>query len=157
MLGNTDRATIQDEFKVPVDSSHPGTYWIACLDYESFLPTNLELLQIRSFIEFSTKRTYREHYQTKILEKPLASCSGHNTLIFLKGLRSNESDQGWRFRRASWEIGPMYVPSITDADYRPHTLVEVMDIVEKNIPEPWQKWKQEHPEIFPPEPKEAAK
>ena len=86
MLTSKQRKEIQERFKIPVDAYCPGTYWIASLDGESLMPTNEELAQIRSYIEFSIRRTYREYWIDAILSKPLPACEGHNTLILRRGI-----------------------------------------------------------------------
>lgn len=157
MITTEQRLRIQNEFRIPVDSSHPGKYWIAALDGESSMPTDIELRQIRSFIEFIVGRVFGENYGKRILaERPLVYCGDHNTTVFLKGLRDDSTKEGWRYRKMRWRTGPTYMPSIAEGDYRPLTLVEIMDLMEKLIFEEWNEWKQAHPEIFPPEQTQPA-
>ncbi len=153
-LSDSEARRIQEKFKIPVDCHKPATYWIVALDRESFMPTDKELRQIRSYCEFGVRRLYNETWQRRMLEEePLAKCGGHNTLIFRNGLRSlgfrTERPAGeWFYRRWSWESGPTYVPFVLDSDYRPHTLLEVLTRIEKDVPDRWEKWKQEHPDLF---------
>ncbi len=149
MLAPEQRKEIQGRFKIPVDSSCPTTYWIVSIDGESSMPTNEELAQIKSYIEFSTRRTYIEGAARLILGKPLPACPGHNTLILRKGDPLYSVIQGWFFRKSSWQNGPFYVPSKTAPDYRDLGLVEALDKYEDIFPGRWTEWKDKYPDIFP--------
>lgn len=144
-LNAEQRTRIQEEFRIPVDSFHPRTYWIVSLDYESEMPTDQELRQLRSFCEFLVRKYYTEGYHRRLLEAmPFAACAGHNTTIFRKG-----SDDGWGYRRYTWQVGPPYVPNRMTRDYTPSSLVAVLERCESLLPEEWQRWMREHPDMFP--------
>ncbi len=148
-LTDAEAARIQNEFRIPVDSHYPGTFWIVSLDRESFLPTDAELRQIRSYCEFVVRSYYNESYQERILGKPLPADSGHHTIIFCKGRgRQMATKERWGYRRRTWDTGPMYQPTL---DQKPHTLVEVMNRMEtiaSTRSEKWEGWKRQHPDIF---------
>lgn len=149
-LSEKEAEYIQNTFRIPVDSFKPGPYWIISLDRDSFLPTDQELKQLRSYCEYKTATVYNEFWQKKLLEMPLAKCGGHNTTIFRKGIRHRpeETKGHWYFRKWSWSMGPLYMPSIMDGGYKALTLIEVMDIIEEIIPARWEEWKKKHSDIF---------
>lgn len=148
-LTSREADRVQKEFKIPVDSFNPGTYWVVSLDRESFMPTRKELLQLRSYCEFVARRIYSELYARDILNVDLPRCPGHNTSIFRKGLsRATGTEKQWFYRKITWRSGPMYAPDPFGDNYKPHTLVELLDMIEALFPEKWQAWKQKHPEIF---------
>ena len=154
-LSYEQREHAQNKFKVPVDSFKPSTWWIISLDSESLMPTDRELLQIKSFGVYLVRSIYNEHWQKKILEeKPMPACGRHNTTIFRKGLRNRRGDfpavqdDNWFYRQWSWEIGPLYVPDIFDKNYKGLSLVKVMDRSRSLLAERWAKWKRDHKEIF---------
>jgi hypothetical protein len=155
-LSETERSRIQEQFRIPVDSSHPATYWLASLDAQSLMPTEQELEQLQGFIEYKIRSWYNPTYQAKLLGMPLAKDSGHNTIIFRKGSAgagSLHDDDGWAFRRMTWSEGPMYVPARYPAEsYEKMSLVQVMDYCERHTPEEpnekWEAWKQDHAELF---------
>lgn len=140
---------------IPVDSSHPGTYWIASLCYESVMPTEAELRMIRSYIEYAVKSHYNETYQEKIFAKPLPAEGGHVTKIFRKGARWMHQEDplgGWVYRRMTWEDGfwPQWpAPRVSLIDLLDHMHAMTWNEVPELYPK-WVKWKAEHPDIFPP-------
>jgi hypothetical protein len=142
-LTENQRVRIQSEFRIPVDSTWPGTYWIICLDSESEMPTDDELAQIQSYLEFVIRRTYRESFARKLLEMPLPKCGGHNATILRKGWAHRG---GWFYRASSWEFGPTYVPH----EAPPQSLMAVLSLREDLVPAQWEQWKRDRPEIFPP-------
>ena len=144
MITIEQKEYIEKSFKIPIDTDCPGTYWIVSLARESTMPSDEELKQMRSHQEFSVRRTYAESYQEVVLKRKLPYDPGHNTVIFKK------SERGWLFRRLTWE-GPFFIPSPTENE-RPLALVEIMDRNENFDSPKWDKWKREHPEIFPPTP-----
>ncbi len=144
MITQEQQEHIEKSFRIPVDTSHPGTYWIISLARESIMPSDEELKQMRSHQEFSVRRTYAESYQEVVLKRKLPYDNGHNTVIF------NKSKRGWLFRRLTWE-GPLFIPSPTENKLS-LTLVEIMDRNEDFDSLKWEEWKREHPEIFPPIP-----
>ena len=155
-LNAEEREHIQEQFRIAVDSSHPAYYWIASLDAQSLMPTEPELEQLQSFIEYKIRSWYNPTYQAKLMSMPVAKDAGHNTIIFRKGSGDAGSlydDDGWAFRRMTWREGPMYVPARTLAEqYEKMSLVSVMDYCErytKEEPHPkWEAWKQDHAELF---------
>jgi hypothetical protein len=124
---------------VPTSAAHPHEWWIAAIDVHSVGVTEEELRQLRSFIEHEVRHVYNDTWTERILSAALPKCGGHNTIVFLK-----RADGGWAYRRASWEIGPMYVPTW---DTAPVSLVAAMDRVERGSPK-WAEWKREHPNWF---------
>jgi len=147
MLTDTQRKHIQ-KFHIPIDVYCPGTYWIVSLDCESMMPTDEELAQIKSYIEYSVRRTYQEYWVDVILNKPLSACSGHNTLILRKGSPLLPAVQGWFYRKMFWRGGAVYWPVI-GAEYKDRGLVEIFDKYEDFSSESWTEWKNSHPDIFP--------
>lgn len=153
-LDEDQKKRIVSEFRVPVDSLSPKTNWVAALDRDSELPDDAELRQIRSFVEFTVTDLYREDVARAILAKnELVRISSHNTIIVRKG-GLPLARGGWQYRRASWRGGPLYSPDFIQPGYRPHTLVEVLDITRRlgsiEPDERWRAWKREHQDIFPP-------
>ena len=145
MINGERQGYIEKSFRIPVDASRPGSYWIISLARNSELPSDEELKQLRSYQEFSVRRTYAESYQEVVLKRELPYDSGHNTVIFKKS-----GQRGWLFRRLSWE-SPLFIPSLTENE-RPLALVEIMDKNENSNPDKWNEWKRGHSEIFPPTP-----
>jgi len=132
--------------RIPVDSFNPMTYWVVCLDRESAMPTDLELRQLHSIIEFIVQDGYvSTKAERAFAAGELARDAGFNTVIF----RKDRSDGGWRFRRASWREGPLFVPSHQELDYAPHSLAAAMDRLRKHRMEPWEAWKTAHADLFP--------
>ncbi len=145
-LTHEQREHVQ-QFGVPVDSLAPATYWIVSLDAESEMPTDHELRQIRSFCEFKVRRMYLERAAERILTtNALPREPGHNTVIFRKGW--GEKSGVWFYRRMTWR-DPVFCPNPVGENYRPHTLVELMDNDENLLPQKWLQWKAEHPDLFP--------
>ena len=141
---------IQRDFKVPVNSDFPGNGWVSSLSKESEMPTDEELKQLRGYIEFvliGDGSIYGAYYGSKIVGQALPLLPGHNSLVFRKATGENS---GWCYRRQSWSVGPIFVPSITEKNFRPHTLVEVMDRIEKDCrSRQWNNWKVAHSDVFP--------
>jgi len=132
---------------VPVDSVNPRQWWIVCLDRESEMPTDLELRQLRGFIEFTTLNGVVGVQPERILaERPLPWDTGFDTLIFRKF--DHAGIPGWRYRRSSWKGGARYVPDRDAIGYKPLGLIAAMDRSRKER-EPWAKWKAEHSDLFP--------
>ena len=147
-LSDVNVLRIQKEFGIPVDSMFPRTYWIISLDRESRLPSDVELAQISSYCEFSTRNIYRPEYAQKIFALPLPKEAGHNTVVFKKGSSSPSTEKHWFRRKMSWE-NPIYAPSVIAEDYRGLSLIEVVDSEQDIIPEKWERWKTKHIDIFP--------
>lgn len=141
MITPEQQGYIEKRFKIPVDTDCPESNWIISLDRESIMPNDEELKQMRSYQEFRVRHTYASSYQEVVLKRELPCQPGHITVTYKK------SERGWLFRRSSWE-SPFFVPSPTE-NKRPLTLVEAIDRDENSYPK-WDKWKREHPEIFPP-------
>ncbi len=147
-MTDEQKKRIEEEFGIPVDHSLClKNYWIVSLSRESELPTDEELKQIHSFLEFIVRDFYTEGHQKVILAKKLSFDDGHNTTILKKEAGS------WFFRKMTWYAGPDFAPSMTGKGYHPHNLIQVMDLARTMLHEvspKWIKWKQLHPEIFPP-------
>jgi hypothetical protein len=169
---NEDQVTKIKGLKIPVDSSHPGTYWIASIQYGSAMPTDNELRMIQSLIEFEILSRYNKTYQEKILAKPLPAEGGHVTKIFRKGsmwikqsplyekngevtrepsegarlINGGDPHEGWTYRRSTWDSGhwPQW-----PAPRR--SLIEVMDHIYDlggQVWSAWTQWKADRPDIF---------
>jgi hypothetical protein len=163
---------VEKLFRVPVDSEYPRTQWLACLVRDSELPTDDELRQLRSYIEYAVGLTYNERYQRILVGDPslpddeqtnqhLARCNGHNTAIFTKRAGA------WFVRRDSWQNG--FVPWRHQSAYVPLTLERVIDtfvcsacVDDRRVPKDgpnhgyrkgirpdWWVWKTLHPDVFP--------
>lgn len=143
---------IQQDFRIPIDSFIPGTYWIVALDCESLMPGEKDLRQIVSYREYIVRSVYNETWQKKILEMSLPACGRHNTTVLRKGLRGysgqKDKDEHWFYRHASWNRGPLYLPDVAGKEYRGFSLVEVMDRSRVLFKDSWDKWKEGHKEIF---------
>ena len=112
------------------------------------MPSDRELRQIRSYREFWVTALYNPGYAKKILAKPLPEEDGHNTLILRKGASHAGTEDHWFKRKISWE-NPVYVPHVLEKEYRGLSLVDVLDVEQSLIPVGWERWKTEHPDIFP--------
>lgn len=156
---NDDQKKIIQAARVPVDCWNPEYYWIVSLPYESLMPTALELLLLRNFIEYKVKSWYNETYQHKLLvEQPLARDGGHNTIVFMKGWEhsgfAEEARNGWHFRRLTWTQGPHFVPAKfgMDEPYVPLSLIQCFDRCERwSAKEPnkrWEEWKAKYPKFY---------
>ena len=149
-LSDSEVLRVQDQFRIPVDSFSPSKYWIIALDRESFLPTDEELRQIRSYGDYVIGKNYISPTKEKLLSVVLPAYSGHNTIIFNNGLcrgAETQDPRHWFFRRASWRNGAYY-PNYFASFYRPHTLFQVMDKAEEFSADAWEQWKSQHPDIF---------
>ena len=147
-LSDAEMQRIQEEFRIPVDSFYPGTYWIISLDRNSHMPSDKELRQMASYREFVVRDFYNHNYAEKILAKPLPKDAGHNTMIFRKGSERPLTDTHWFWRKTTWR-DPIYVPSIIAADYRGFSLVQAMDNERHIFYERWTHWKSVHSAVFP--------
>lgn len=127
--------------RVPVVHAHENGYPAGVWDATNVEITDLELRQLRSYIAFvMTRCIYKESFGLEVLKKPLPFIDWMaNTLVFAK------SETGWSYRRASWTIGPYFVPGIDKG----MPLADVIERAEDLIPERWVTWKAEHPEEFP--------
>lgn len=130
----TKTLRVQGVFHIPVDCFNPGTYWIICLDRDSFLPTDNELEQLRSYREYIVRGFYDEGHAKRILDLDLPECSGHNTTIFRKGIEFLGIEGGWSFRKMTWRSGPLYFPNLAEEIYRGITLVGLLDRIENLLP-----------------------
>lgn len=139
---------IEREFKVPVDGLWCSGHWHASLADESLMPADIELRQIRAFIEFKVRAWFNEGWANRILdEMPLPADAGANSLVFIKGINGEET--GWHYRHQSWEMGPAVWPHPTWSEFRPYGLVELMDKeVGSFRAKEWAAFKAERPELF---------
>mgnify|MGYP001559157934 CR=1 FL=1 len=108
MITRDRQEYIEKNFRIPIDASHPETYWIISLDRESTMPSDEELKQMRSYQEFRVRHTYASSYQEVVLNRKLPNDNGHNTVIYKK------SEHGWFFRRLAWENPLLFFPSPTE-------------------------------------------
>lgn len=126
---------------VPTSTAHPHESWIVSLDVHSVSVTERELEQLRSFAEYEVRHVYTDEWIERIFAAPLLACGGHNAVVFVK-----RADGGWAYRRSTWSIGPMYVPSW---DQAPVSLVAVMDRIEREwAVKEWWAWKQARAGVF---------
>lgn len=155
---------IEQEFQVPTsDSLWPQYFWIACVvvparSYDRHVvPTDVEIKQIRSYIEFKVTSFYREGFAQQVLEDALPICAGHNTVILGKYPETAENGSkmtGWGYRRMSWETAswPHAYQGRGTVNVPEHglTLVEVLDHCEgyDRPSEKWEAWKAAHPDLF---------
>jgi len=151
-----------ESFGVPVVALYVDrAYYLAGICVDSVMPTDDELRQVRSFIEFVGKRIYGAAAK-RILAMPLPADPGHNTIVLVKGglYKGNpQPTEGWSYKRYTWETG---VFPYRTAPFRPWDLSEVLDAIEgdvvtersdgtqRAVPRaPWKKWKVAHTEAFP--------
>lgn len=137
---------IERVHRIPVDDMYGPQGWHACLSTESLMPSDFELAQLRSAIEFSVRKTFKQHHTQRMLDQLLAYDPGANTLVLCKGIRGKHT--GWHYRRASWEIGASLVPSPMSENFAPFTLVQVLDQVFDLTSAAWDDHKQTNPHIF---------
>src|SRR3989338_8574134 len=124
-LSDQEVRRIQNEFRIPVDSFNPSKFWIIALYRESFLPTEQELKQLRSYCEYVIQKHYTSRTREMLMNLCLPVCTGHNTAIFNNGLRRGVETQRpghWFFRKISWRDG-CYFPNYLNTSYHPHTLI----------------------------------
>jgi hypothetical protein len=143
---------IQTNFRIPVDSTWPGTYWIVSLDRVSLMPTDEELGMIASYCAFVVQNIYNEHYQRLIMARDFPKEASHNTAIFRKGSPIRDGmERHWFYRQISWESGPAYFPDARMDEYKGYSLLRIMDHIQKLVPNPWIAWKNYRPMIFEPQ------
>lgn len=121
---------------------------ILTLNCNSTMPTQKELAILASYQEFLISK-FSENPE-KILQMDFPSDPGYNTVIFIKGPSHDPNGKnGWSYRRMTWEEGPLFSPGFNPDKTIPQlTLIQLLDKIEDNIPKRWQKWKEDHPEIF---------
>lgn len=152
-----------ETFGVPIVPLYVhDAYYLAGVCVDSVMPTDEELRQVRSYIEFVGRRTYGE----QILAMPLPADPGHNTVVLVKGglYKGNpQPTEGWSYRRYTWDTGIFpYRTKVDGTSFRPWSLAEVLDGIEGDISTerssgvqravprtPWEKWKTAHAEAFP--------
>jgi hypothetical protein len=158
MLNAEQMGKVHREFKIPCTkgggtgicgmASAFSNNFIICLDADSSEPTDMELKQLSSYREYKVRSLYRN--PDAILDMEFPADNGHNTTVFLKGPAwSCNGEQGWCYRKMTWTMGPVFVPTIGMKDAPPWNLVHLLDNIENLIPEKWQEWKLAHPDIFP--------
>lgn len=139
---------------IPVDSAYPSTYWIGSLNYETVMPTAAELRMIRSYIEYTVRRRYSEHYQELIFAKPFPALGGHVTKVFRKGalwLSQPDPEEGWCYRHGNWENHGTWPDGLLRFSLEAvlnRLNSTVWDANPRVFPE-WTTWKAEHPDAFP--------
>ncbi|MEV0830856.1 MULTISPECIES: hypothetical protein [Streptosporangiaceae] len=141
--------------RIPVTSEYPRWRYTATFDRESEVrPTDLEALQLASFIEEYREYFFNDTYKAKLSQRPFDTDAV--TKVFHKW-----ADNDWSYRIVTWEYGPFWFPCRprhrgTQYDdtkgFGPMALVQVMDRIHTIGDEPmkrWLDWKAAHPEIFP--------
>ncbi len=103
-----------------------GTHAIITITADSEDLTVDEIGILRLQLEWEAR-----HYNPNVLQKPLAMVQGHNTELFRK------SDNGWQYRRASWTVGPQWMP----VEPIPDLMVLLDTEVHKHLPKDWQAFK----------------
>jgi hypothetical protein len=115
-------------------------------------PTDLEAVQIASYIAAYKKRWCSKMDQVKMLQRPLDVDSGCNTLVFAK-----YGTDDWGYHQTSWTTGPTFIPGPEGSDSRkavggPLTLEQAMDhrynMHGENPNKHWADWKAGHQNIF---------
>lgn len=144
MLTKEQIEKIQGEFKIPVDAIFYKD-WIACLHPDSEIPTDSELRQIRSYIEFQICG-FQEDAKNKIFAMPLPYSKWYHTDIFRKGHETGILE-GWFRSKARYVV---FTPNPAMDGYVPYTLEDLLDSILENFGQNWHIWKIAHPEIFPP-------
>lgn len=163
---------IERRFRVPT-CGHlwPGIFWVACVVVPEtgsldrwIMPTDHEVWQIRSFIDYKLSKFFTEPASTQLRKAALPAYGGHNTIIFCKypdvpaeGMIA--SARGWGYRMQTWRDSGAWPHSygVLERDRQklpdhPLTLVEAMDHRERLTDKPnpkWEAWKATHPSIFP--------
>jgi len=111
-------------YRLPVVSSpYPGWKYHVCLavaDWPWHLvrPSEAEVRALAVALDYALDY-YNAHYRASLLSKPFDLDGGTNTLTFGK-----RPDGGWCYRRMTWQVGPMLVPSW---DAEPASLLAVLD------------------------------
>ncbi len=122
---------------IPVEGFNPGTYWIACLEDHSVMPTAKELAAIRSYVEFTLadRVLFSPNFAKKEKTAKFAAAAGFNTVVFRK------DEDGWYCRRITW-TEQMWSSARA-------TLIEMLDadlLGSANLR--WSKWKIAHKTVF---------
>ncbi len=98
---------------------------------DSVPPTTDELALLRCALEWLVRSYYNETYQKRLLDEMLVPADeGTNTIHVGKGAEvwHPNGPDGWCWRRATWERGPMFLPSreTTKPEPAPWTLDKVL-------------------------------
>ena len=143
------QGVVRDEYaeslRIPlVDSAHPRWNFITSVlvgdIYDGVRPVNAELDTIASFHQFYLDEWYAPAELNVMAEKPFDVDGGANGRILLK-----RADGLWAYRRRSWRLGPLFVPSLS---HRPRSLVDILDLANANSSR-WSAWKTANSEYFP--------
>lgn len=127
---------------VPVNGVYGDYYWLASVDANSLPPTDAELAIIRSYIEFTATKGYNAGAAKRLLDMPLAHLAGHN------GLELRKDADSWRYQRPTWTTARFPHYSGPGAVVLYPYLADLLDKIEDLLPEKWQTWKAEHPDIL---------
>jgi hypothetical protein len=103
-------------------------------------PTDDELRAVASFHQEYVDRYYNERWKTHMRERPFDIDGGANSRYLIKYPHG-----GWGYRLDSWRCGPTLVPGRRD---EPQDLMAVLTRAHSLIPERWQQWVDDHPEVF---------
>jgi hypothetical protein len=146
-------ARVEAEHRVPVDSLWPGVYWLACIagpdepENQAVLPTDAEVAQVASYIDYLLVTRYREGYAAQLRALPLACDGAWNTVVLVKRA------SGWGYRRSTWRTGSW--PHAYQ--HRPEaptglSLLQVLDHIEgvtNTVSAQWLAWQAAHSDVFP--------
>lgn len=120
------------KYRVPVvEALNPNKQYAACLvvpkegdelakAWGFLTPTDNDAKLIGQYIEFKLELWYSPYAIQTMKKLPLDIDRGGNTVSFVF------TQGGWRFARASWRVGPPFVPIITAKVQYP-TLLKLMD------------------------------
>lgn len=103
-------------------------------------PSEQEAALIGCVIDYR-RGYYNERWASLMLRRPFDVDSGTNTLILIR------TEQGWAFRRRTWEMGPILRPEWTP------DLPGLVALLDNAMcgGHRWEKWKVDHAEVFAPQ------
>lgn len=162
---------IQDDpltaLRIPVVTSfNPGWKYIAAyIDVDTSRygwgsaerPTGQEAAVLASYIDEYIHYFLGDRERQRMLKRPLDVEGCVITRVFVK-----YGPDDWGYRVTTWQYGPLFVPTGPTVRGKEHeyakrpgplSLEQVMDLDHDIYPARWQKWKADHPDVFPaPEP-----
>ena len=104
-------------------------------------PSAAEVAELARALDYD-RRWYNDVVVRQMLDLPLDTVGGHNTLVLLK----RSADGGWAYRRSTWEYGPPMAPG---RDGPPMTLTDLLDTRVHAISGmpfgTWEEFKDAHP------------
>lgn len=146
---DADQSDPLNEHRIPVTSDNPLYTYIACFHKDSpHRPTDLEIQQLRAFIDHHMDYWFTTLQREAVRNQPFDTELGRHTVIFHK-----YGTGDWGYRRKSWPLGRFTPPSprVATRALGPMSLVEVMDLIHNvNAGQEgsWHQWKADHPEVF---------